>query len=167
MISIRRRLLAILLSLFLGAWMMLVVLTYVNARHEANELFDAQLAQSARVLLSLTLHELEEEEHQAIPPPDLSQKMVGHHYEKRLAFQIWKQNALLLYSPNAPGTAMGASGGYSDQTLNGRPWRVFVLSDAAKQVRIEVAEDYKVRDELIHEILEQTLVPPASHTRCV
>ena len=159
MISIRRRLLAILLSLFLGAWMLLAGLTYWSARREAIELFDAQLEQSARVLLSLTLHELEEDEHESIPAAELSQKMVGHHDEKRLAFQIWKQDILLLYSPNSPGTAMAPSPGFSDQTLSGRPWRVFVLADETRGVRIEVAEDYKIRNELIFQILRQTLLP--------
>jgi two-component system sensor histidine kinase QseC len=148
-----------LLSLFLGAWLLLSGLTYLSARQEAVKLFDAQLAQSARVLLSLTLHELEEDEHSPITAPDISKKMVGHHDEERLAFQIWKQDVLLLYSPNSPRSTMAQSAGYSDRNLSGRPWRVFALFDQEGQVRIEVAEDYKIRNELIYRILRQTLLP--------
>ena len=45
--SIRARLLFNMLLLFTASWLGVVVVTYIQARHEIEEVFDAQLAQSA------------------------------------------------------------------------------------------------------------------------
>jgi two-component system sensor histidine kinase QseC len=60
-VSIRRRLLVLLLSVVSGGWLVAGLLTYRDARHEVEEVFDASLAQTARVLLGLLGHEVEEE----------------------------------------------------------------------------------------------------------
>jgi two-component system sensor histidine kinase QseC len=59
--SIRRRLLAMLISTVLLVWLLATVLVYRAAQHEVEEVFDANLARSARVLQALLLHEIEEE----------------------------------------------------------------------------------------------------------
>ena len=55
-LSIRKRLLFGLLSLMTIACSITLVKNYFDTRHEIQELFDAQLAQSARVLLELSAH---------------------------------------------------------------------------------------------------------------
>ena len=57
-ISIRRRLLANLLIIIAFVSLVTLILSYKDARHEVQELFDAQLAQSGRVLQALLLPEL-------------------------------------------------------------------------------------------------------------
>lgn len=161
MISIRRRLLATLLALFTLAWALLGALSFVNAKHEIEEIFDAELAQSARVLMSLTLHELEEEQQgkdENLPEvvPDYK---IGHHYEKKIAFQVFQRDKLLLQSPSAPATMQHDVPGFSDQRIDSAVWRVFVLHERALDVRIVVAERDDLRDDLIHKIAWQTLVP--------
>ena len=157
MTSIRRRLLSILLATFAVGWLVLAVLSFFSARHEIEELFDAELAQSARVLLGLTLHEIEEaqtetgERHQ--PPVVIDAQLAGHKYEEKLAFQIWSGPMLLLRSPNAPTEPLSLSAGYSDRRVGGKPWRVFSLIDTDRSLKIDVGEHYDVRDELIYEIL--------------
>jgi len=158
MTSIRGRLLIILLILFGLGWLVLAGLTYNSTRHETEELFDAQLAQSARVLLSLSVHELEEE-----VPEQLEQAIIGlkpgHAYEEKLAFQIWKQDTLFLRSSNAPAAHMTGTIGYSDQTIGGNLWRVFSLTEKDRGITIEVGERYELRNELIYKILLDTLLP--------
>mgnify|MGYP000211080764 CR=1 FL=1 len=51
--SIRSRLLAWLLMLFGVIWLLVTLATYLESRHEVEELFDAQLSQSAAVLAEL------------------------------------------------------------------------------------------------------------------
>lgn len=159
MISLRRRLLVILLWSFAAAWLLLAAMSYFSARHEIEELFDAQLAQSARVLLGLTLHELEEENEPDIAGIDIVGVPWGHKYEEKIAFQIWSGEKLLLRSPNAPVTPMTSASGYRDELIEAKPWRVFLLADPAHNVRIAVGESYEVRDELIFDILLNTLLP--------
>jgi len=161
--SIRRRLLTILLATFAVGWLALAVLSYFSARHEIEELFDAELAQSARVLLGLTLHEIEEEEgetggrHQ--PPVVIKPELDGHAYEEKIAFQIWLGPRLLLRSPNAPIEPLSLSAGYSDRLVGDKPWRVFSLIDRDRSLKIDVGEHYTVRNELIYDILRDLSWP--------
>ena len=59
--SIRRRLLIFLLTVVSAAWVTSGYLIYRDALDEVEEMFDANLAQTARVLLGLLGHEVEEE----------------------------------------------------------------------------------------------------------
>lgn len=59
--SIRRRLLVLLISAIMLVWAVVLVLVYRSAQHEVEEVFDADLARSARILQALLLHEVEEE----------------------------------------------------------------------------------------------------------
>jgi two-component system sensor histidine kinase QseC len=59
--SLRRRLLVMLLSTILTVWVVVLVLVYSTAQHEVEEVFDADMARSARILQTLLLHEIREE----------------------------------------------------------------------------------------------------------
>ena len=59
MISIRQRLLRNILLLFVIAWLGVTAATFFEARHEVEEIFDAQLSQAAGILSDLTLEHLE------------------------------------------------------------------------------------------------------------
>lgn len=63
--SIRRRLLAVLMSTVLLVWAVALVLVYRAAQQEVEAVFDANLARGARVLQALLLHEVEEEQDMA------------------------------------------------------------------------------------------------------
>ena len=93
--SIRSRLLLWLLILFSVIWVLVTLVTYLESRHEVEELFDAQLAQSAAVLSEIGLSSLE------TGPSSLEQAVYGHPYEKKIAFQIWSGPAILRVTLNA------------------------------------------------------------------
>lgn len=59
--SIRRRLLTMLIGVILVVWLIVVLLVHRAAQHEVEEVFDADMARSARILLALLRHEAEEE----------------------------------------------------------------------------------------------------------
>ena len=61
--SIRQRLLVFLLSLTFISWFTIAVFNYFDASNKIEQIFDAHLAQSAKVLLSLVDHELYEEDY--------------------------------------------------------------------------------------------------------
>ncbi len=60
-LSIRRRLLLRLILAIVVCWLIAIGFVYVAAYEEVEEVFDAALAQQARVLATLTIHESEEE----------------------------------------------------------------------------------------------------------
>ncbi|MFY9722727.1 MAG: sensor histidine kinase N-terminal domain-containing protein, partial [Azonexus sp.] len=92
--SLRRRLLGLLLGGVAVAWLVTMVFSYVDAHHEVDELFDAQLAQAAQTLLALASHD------EGDDIEDLGD--AGHKYQRRLRFQIWRADGkLVMRSKNA------------------------------------------------------------------
>ena len=59
--SLRLRLIAMLVPAILLVWLIVLLLVYLAAKHEIEEVFDADLARNARILQTLLLHEVEEE----------------------------------------------------------------------------------------------------------
>ena len=78
--SLRRRLLGLLLGGVAIAWLVTMVFSYIDAHHEVDELFDAQLAQAAQTLLGLAGHD---------EGDDIAELGdIAHKYQRRLRFQI-------------------------------------------------------------------------------
>ncbi len=155
MTSLRLRL-VLLLSAGLGmAWLVAAWFTHLESREEINSLFDAQLAQSAQVLLGTTHHEL----HERIERED-DEVLVSHEYEQKLAFQILDEKDLLLRSTVAPETAMASDKeGYSETIVNGESWRVLTRWDARHEFMIQVAEPLAGRESLARHITLKMLLP--------
>lgn len=153
--SLRLRL-VVLLSIGLGiAWFVSAWFTYSEARHEIDKLFDAQLAESAQVLLGTASHEL----HEQIERGD-DQVAVLHEYEQKLAFQVWNNNNLLLRSTAAPVKALtDAKSGYSEIKVNNEAWRALVRWDAQHEFMIQVAEPMSGREHLARHITLKMLLP--------
>ena len=117
--SIRARLL--LLLALLGVSLSLVSLkSYRDARHEVEEVFDAELAQTARLLagmigrdmLSGSRDALQAALDGAVGPDERGAQgpRVGHPYESKLAFLVLDASGRpLLRSASAPGTADGSA----------------------------------------------------------
>jgi len=153
--SLRLRL-VILLFVGLGAaWLVAAWFTHAESRKEINRLFDAQLAQSAQVLLGTTRHEL----HERMESGD-DEMPNSHEYEQKLAFQIWDKSDLLVRSSTAPAKVMaGNKEGYSDMIINGEPWRVITRWDTRHEFMIQVAEPKSARESLARHITFKLLIP--------
>ncbi|MFI8384797.1 sensor histidine kinase [Pseudomonas sp. NPDC079086] len=112
--SIRARLLVLLLSLLTVSLSLISYKIYSDASHEVEELFDAQLAQTSRMLMGLVRHELSNDSRrdlQAALDEALLLKhssrnlegLLGHDYESKLAFQMLDDNGELVFqSASAP-----------------------------------------------------------------
>jgi two-component system sensor histidine kinase QseC len=166
--SLRRRLLLWLLTTIMLAWAATAVLSFVDAHHEIDELFDAQLAQFAKVLLAQASHELEEHGlgglEELAPPGEEVETLddkAAHKYEQKIAFQIWGEGgALLLRSSSAPARRMSArTSGYSDSFIAGQQWRVFSYTRRDGKLQIQVGGPHDVRNELAAEIAWRLVVP--------
>lgn len=150
--SLRRRLLGLLLGGVAAAWLAMMVLSALDAHHEVDELFDAQLAQSAQTLLALAGGN--DEPHVG----DLGE--AAHKYQRRLRFQIWHADGrLLLRSENAPATPLTAAEGFSETDGDDGHWRHFSLWNGERNRQVQLSEDHRVRDELIGQIAWRLLLP--------
>ncbi len=164
--SIRQRLLVTLLLIVIVSWGVTALSGYYEAHHEIEELFDAQLAQSARVLLAMSSHELEEERlfgqfgNNVISAYE-AEITTGHEYERKLAFQVWTEGSkLALRSDNAPTSPLaGAANGFSERSLNQQRWRVYSLSNPDGTIRVQVAQSLEIRNELVEAIVQRLLIP--------
>jgi len=166
--SLRRRLLLLLASATLLVWLASAVTSYVDARREVGELFDAQLSQAARTLLGLSRHELSELRDMNAPMPhthfvpDYLRGRHKHRYAHKLSYQIWiiSSDKLLLRSDTAPTTPLSKlQNGFSDRSIDGHRWRIYSLSDPDSDFRIEIGEHYEIREHLIGGIARRVAAP--------
>lgn len=158
---------------------------YNDVKHETRELFDAQLARSARLLLSLVqadsgdinlssiqrhldqnqlqtddLEYEDEGEHDSEHDEDNEELATGHIYETKLGFQIWdNEGNLLLKSANLPITEISdQTSGFSDNRILDGDWRIFSLQSAGGGYRSITAERIDVRNDLIGKIFSDLLI---------
>ncbi|WIE47194.1 ATP-binding protein [Pseudomonas sp. GM17] len=168
MTSIRRRTLTLILGLLFLGLLIMTVLNLHDSNHEIDEVYDAQLAQNARLLQGIMRMPMASKEHaelyqafnqalgQAVPQVD------GHPYESKIAFQVWNaQGELLVHTLSAPVfSAASAAPGFSDVTdPNSRKWRAFTLDDTQYGLKIWVGERDDVRADLVDRIVRHTVVP--------
>ncbi len=153
-------------------------MSYATIQHETQELFDAQLARSARLILSLVQADRSRIELSSIQRfldqnqlisndyselsefnDDDEELPNGHIYETKLGFQIWDDAGnLILKSTNLPVTDISAEqNGFSDNYLSNYDWRVFSLTSIDGKYRCVTAERIDVRNELIEEVSEGLL----------
>jgi two-component system sensor histidine kinase QseC len=168
MTSIRHRTLTLIIGLMLAGLAVISVFNWHDSNHEIAEVYDAQLAQNARLLQGVMRMPLASKEHaelyqafnralgEAAPGSD------GHPYESKIAFQVWnRQGEVLVHTASAPSfTTPPSTPGFSDVVdLNNNHWRAFMLEDKPTDVRIWVGERGDVRSELVDRILRHTLWP--------
>ena len=156
--SIRNRLLLLLLGVFTSVWVVMMGYIWQNTEHEIEEVFDAQLAQASLVLLDLTQHEITE-----MDLDDFRSDLFGaepvHEYEKKVAFQVWRGDKLLLRSNSAPATPMSRVAGYSSGEMGGERWRFLHRVDTIGVLIAIVGEQYEMRNELEEKIILQLFWP--------
>ena len=158
--SLRAKLLVLLLAVISTAWMVTAIFIYFDAHHEIDELFDAQLAQSARVLLAQAGHDLKgaREDDDGIATEVAS---AGHKYERKIAFQIWDEHGrLLLRSASAPAEPLAnQENGFAATMIEGKPWRVYSQQDEEGELRVQLGERHAVRNELAASVAQRLLLP--------
>ena len=151
--SLRHRLLMLLIGGVSLAWLVTMGLSYVDAHHEVDELFDAQLAQTAQTLLALADDEIDD-----INADDLGS--TAHKYQRSLRFQIWREDGqLLLHSNNAPLTPLTNQDGFSETQREDGHWRYFSQWNSTHSLQVQVSENHTIRDELIGHIAWRLLFP--------
>ena len=169
--SIKKRTLILVMSLFAFTSLLLGLISIGFANHEVEELFDARLAQQARLLLRLTGDDLASgHEVPTIVYPssvtDLDEyelSQVGHEYESKVYFRIWHNGKMVVSSDSQliePRHTHKDGFGYAD-TAN-YEWRTFELRKVAEDgasFRIVVAERQDVRGEIVTEIVLNSVLP--------
>jgi two-component system sensor histidine kinase QseC len=151
--SLQARLLALLLGLVTLVWLGAALLTWIDARHELDELLDGHLAQAAALLVvQQATAELED---------DVADAPSLHKYAPKVAFQVFHEGNLAMRSPNAGSTPMSSTErGFSTVRLaDEAEWRVFAARGAERDVQVYVGEQTATRKAILWAILRSTLLP--------
>lgn len=159
--------------------------SFHSAKHEVEEVYDARLGQSAKlILLSLSLSTEEQifanqgeiyfewmKDIQSMSQIEEDKATeFGHPYEQNLVFQFYRNNQMIWSSASdlEPLSSSFGDNGYADITRDGVEWRTFQLSlpkNKHKKEYVVVAEKQEIRQEIIQEIalstsIEQLLLLP-------
>lgn len=171
MTSLKRLLLASLLATLGTGVVISTALSYYDSLIETNELFDAKLAQTARVFRALAEAPLDQSvDTAALAITALDRELSGrgellavhdgHAYESKLALQVFDSDGRLrLRSTSAPVQALAPlRPGFGNVRIEATDWRSFVLPAPSGRWYL-VAESAEIRDELAREIAAGTALP--------
>ena len=157
-ISIRKRLIVGLLVLVVITFLVTISKNYVDTRSEIQDLMDAELSQSAHVLLALSSHELYEQMAyiaQSVAEgkgggvaPQIHTKVL--EYEQETEFQIWTVDGQLAvrseFMPELP--IIKETDTFHDRNIGGKRWRVYAIKNTDKTIQVQVAQQQLTRNEL-------------------
>ncbi|MGM0767102.1 MAG: ATP-binding protein [Pseudomonadota bacterium] len=151
--------------------------SYIESNHELEELFDAELAQSTRVVQGLVQHlaatqsseelagvlaqtlqlpqgALNEGDYDEILPDG-----TGHKYEKKLAFEVWTAAGEPMLDTLAANDDQALHPGYAWSEATGFQWRTFTLQDPQTGYWIRTAQREDIRQELSEELALSNILP--------
>jgi len=150
--SLQARLLALLLSLVTVVWLGAAVLTWVDARHELDELLDGHLAQAAALLVVQQTH---------ADGDDVADAPSLHKYAPKVAFQVFHEGQLVMRSSNAGTAPMSAkTRGFATVRLGeDSEWRVFATRGSESDVQVYVGEQTDSRNSILWAVLRSALLP--------
>ncbi len=177
--SIKRRLTLSVIAFSFVLIAVSLILNVYSAKHEVEEVYDARLGQSAKLLLVTTAFEPNEKtfvKHQKIfqswmsdikkdsPGDDDVPTAYGHPYEEKMLFQIYDDGKLLWSSkPNIGAFEHDKNySGYGNVVENGSQWRYFQLHMPKKANSSEyviVAEKQSIRKEMVEEMALSNAIP--------
>ena len=159
--SIQRRLLVWLLTFSIVTCSLSSLIIYYETQSEVGKLFDAQLKQSAKILLNMSAHQLHEQLAFNVLDNDKENKlpqtfpMDANTYEQIIDTQVWLTGGLLaVRSSSAPEFRLTEQENtFSDLVLSdGKKRRVFAISNSDNSIQVQIMADYIDRNQLINTI---------------
>lgn len=151
--SMQLRLLAYLSAGVALVWLAAAAWTWVDARHELDELLDSHLTQAAALLVVQQSHVDDEADDEEAP--------VLHKYAPRVAFQVFHEGVLVARSGNIGTTPMSReTRGFDTVALdNGERWRVFATRGSKRDIQVYVGEQLDSRNGILKAVLRGMLLP--------
>lgn len=163
--SLKKQLLLSLLSSLLLVWGLTVYVSYKQTRDEITQLFNAELAQSARVVHAFVENLLQQRRLTKLwdqdKAPDLFElPILGEKYERKIAFQLRSvKDGVVLRSESAPEFALSlARNGYSETEISNQHWHVYSISSNNGDYIIHVGQRDDIRRDLVESLASQGLL---------
>jgi two-component system, OmpR family, sensor histidine kinase QseC len=163
--SLKKQLLFFLLSSLLLVWSTTVYVSYRQTRDEITKLFNAELAQSARVVHAFVENLLQQRRLTKLWDQDKSSDLfympiLGQKYERKIAFQLRSvKDGVVLRSESAPEFGLSLTrNGYSETLINNQLWHVFSISTENGDYVIHVGQRDDIRHKLVESLVSQELL---------
>lgn len=170
--SIQQTLTVFIIVFVLTAYLLTLVFSLYATQSEINEVYDAQLAQSAKLIAGITGNKLSPSEHnieitEGWAELDDEITPFGHKYETNVFFSIFINQTLVATTRSAPFTKQAThlasihalNIGYHTLTFHNIEWRVFIHRDPVRNLTVVIGEQMNVRKELAALFGESFLVP--------
>ena len=173
--SIRQMVLVGVTSVVVVLLLVTGVISYYTAQHEMDEIFDAQLAQYARLIdqfIASSPPVPQEKLPVVVGIPHFAEdgiertsaeerRLEGHKYEEKLAFQVWSPaGQLILRSKNAESVKLiPHTPGYHEITYNNRHWIFYCVHNPSTGNWIITGQRDDVRGELSLYLAMDQLIP--------
>jgi two-component system sensor histidine kinase QseC len=168
--SVRKHLILSLVGAIGLLWLLLSAVGWYGARHEAREIADDGLMQTAAILLAIVVHESKEGYHEpekaiaAIIPAAHSQDDGDHDHVLHPAFVAWNTDGhILLHSADAAPLLkqlpQELTDGFHEVTLAGEPWRLLSQHDPSTGLRIMLGLSAHAQDQLAQELARHFISP--------
>lgn len=167
--SLRRHLVFSIIGATVGILGAVGCATYFALVDEADQIFKARLATTARVLEALITEQIEHrpsDQPISITLPEnietnssVDSNLKGYEYERKIAFQVWNDTGLLLArSGSAPDKPLAQfKEGSSKENVDGEYWEVFALKSGGLWVL--AAEHNEILEEKTEKLAIAILTP--------
>lgn len=155
--SLRVRLFVLLAAMTVLVWSAAAGWIYLHTKAEIQRVLDNRLVEAAGMVASLA----SDAEALLVRRPGQSRLVPLPRYRRQLSCQIWTLDGRLVgRSRGAPSQPLadGASG-FSEREIAGETWRVYTIADPARQLRVSVGDNLRVRKRLIGDLMIGLLAP--------
>ena len=154
--SLRGRLLSITLQVLAGGLLLISILFFINTHHEIDELFDAQLAQMARMVVDVEPGSVARHKQDVIPEH-------RHEYERKIGFAMFDRQGKLIHHSSEVVVMKRPDPcrGFRNQKIDGQRWRLFCYQHPESGEFVVAWQSHHIRNELAGQIVGSILLPLA------
>lgn len=158
--SLRRRLLAAIVSASVVLWLASLGIVTAISWQETNEVFDDALEEAGGMIIAATTDWDERGLLARLQPGrqhGAKTRKVDMHY------QVVVDGRVLRRTGDAPAqpfvSRFDDDHGFADPMIDGERWRVFVVRDAARRAEVQVGQRYDERYDILEELAESLWLP--------
>lgn len=152
--SLRLDILRAMLLPLLLAGVLTLMAALLAIYHEVAEVYDSTLAQYARLIAEKTGDDL------AATPSAIFDDFPSYKYERKITYRIVADDGRQMTSSQAaPEPPQNLPAGFSDHTINDKPWRFLSVYDNENKRTIIMAERTAIRHELAFQLILSIFIP--------
>jgi two-component system sensor histidine kinase QseC len=155
--SLRRRLLAAIVSASVVLWLASVGIVTAISWQETSEVFDDALEEAGTMIMAATTDWDERGLLAQLEPGRGKERKVDMHYQVVVDGRVLQRTGDAPAQPFVNG--FGRKHGFADPDVDGKRWRVFVVRDAARGAEVQVGQRYEERYDILEELAESLWLP--------